>query len=130
MGDTLRVFGAAAKTRALFLFHGSSELQWVKQRPQPGSRVRSQDGAGDWIAADVLQSGADLYTVTCIAPREITSVQMRVRAYLKRDREFVLVALFWSAWALLALSHVLPIWVAFALVAAITAFFSFAWATK
>ena len=130
MGDTRRVSGAAAKTRALFLFHGSSELQWVNQRPQRGSRVRSQHGAGDWIVADVLQSGADLYTVTCVAPREIVSVQMRVMAYLRRDREFALAMLLGSAWTFAALSYVLPMGVAFALVATITAFLWFAWATK
>ena len=121
--------GAAGKTRALFLFHGSSELQWVSKRPQRGSRVRSKKD-GDWIVADVLQSGANLYTVTCVDPREIASMQMRLRAYLRRDREFVLATLLGSAWTLLALSSQLPIWLACALVATIAALISFAWATK
>ena len=129
MRDTPAVSDAAGKTRALFLFHGSAELQWVSKRPQRGSRVRSKMD-GDWIVADVLQSGADLYTVTCVAPREIANLQMRARAYLRRDREFVLAVLLGSAWTVLALSNLLPIWVACALVATLTAFVWFAWATK
>jgi hypothetical protein len=123
------VFGHAAKTRVVYLFHDGAELQWEHTKPRPGRRVRSGEGV-HWITADVLQSGADTYTVTCVAPREIDSARERAMAYLRRDREFVLVTLFGAAWTLIALSIFMAIWVSFVLVAIIATFVLFVWATK
>ena len=63
MSDSTRV------TRAVFLFHGSAEIRPVRNRPKRGGRVKSSRG-DEWIVADVLQSGVDTYTVTCVAPGE------------------------------------------------------------
>ena len=123
------MLGHAAKTRVVYLFHDGAELQWVHTKPRPGRRVRSSQGV-HWITADVLQSGADTYTVNCVAPREIDSTRERAMAYLERDREFVLVTLFAAAWALFALSSFMAIWVSFVLVAIIATFVIIAWATK
>jgi hypothetical protein len=101
----------------------------VHTQPRRGLRVRSRRGVV-WIIADVLQSGADTYTVTCVAPREIDGMRERAMAYLRRDREFVLVTLFGAAWVLVALSSLMAIWVSFVLVAIIVTFVIFAWATK
>jgi hypothetical protein len=123
------VFGHAAKTRVVYLFHDGAELRWVQTKPRPGRRVRSSQG-DHWITAEVLQSGADTYTVTCVAPREINGTRERAMAYLERDREFVLVTLFGSGWTLFALSGFMAIWVSFVLVAIIVTFLIIAWATK
>jgi hypothetical protein len=123
------VFGHAAKTRVVYLFHDGAELQWVHTTPRPGRRVQSSRGV-HWITADVLQSGADTYTVNCVAPREIDGMRERAMAYLERDREFVLVTLFGAAWTLFALSSFMAIWGSFVLVAIIVTFLTLAWATK
>ena len=95
--DTHRAMSAVtAKTRAVFLFHGSAEVRRVDKVPHRGTRVRSRQG-GDWVVDDVLQSGADTYTVTCVEPSELHLRRQRGLAYLRRDREFALLALFWSA---------------------------------
>jgi hypothetical protein len=128
--DTRRVFGApATTTRALYMFHGASELRRVRNPPHRGARVRRAEGE-DWIVDEVLQSGANTYTVICVAPREIAGTHQRVLAYLRRDSEFVLVTLLSSAAAIVALSAVMAIWASVVLVAAMAAFVSFAWATK
>ena len=57
----------ASKTRAVFLFHGAAELRWVSKVPRHGVRVRSSQGK-DWIVDEVVRSGVDTYTVTCVAP--------------------------------------------------------------
>jgi hypothetical protein len=43
------------------------ESLWVHERPHVGGRIRDSSGRA-WRVAEVLQSGIDLYTVTC-APR-------------------------------------------------------------
>lgn len=83
-----------------------------------------------WITSDVLQSGADTYTVNCVAPREIDGMPERARAYLERDQDFVLVTLFGAAWTLFALSSFMAIWVSLLLAAIIVTFVIVAWATK
>jgi hypothetical protein len=101
----------------------------VSKRPKPGSRVSRALGS-DWIVADVLQSGVDTYTVTCVAPQEFESRRERTRAYLRRDWEFVLGMLLWVPLALVALSIAVPVWASITLVAAAAGAVWFAWATK
>lgn len=123
------MFAHPARARAVYLFHDGAEVRWERTQPRRGLRVRSSRG-DDWIVADVLQSGADTYTVTCVAPREIEGTGNRARAYLRRDREFVLATLFGATTSLVALSGVMPIWASFVVTAAIVTFVIFAWATK
>jgi hypothetical protein len=101
----------------------------VRDRPRRGARIRGDRGEY-WIAADVLQSGASTYTVTCVAPRELEGRPERAMAYLRRDREFVLATLFFSTCAFVFLGMVLGILVSLVLVAIIAGFALFAWATK
>ena len=121
--------GGTRATRAVFLFHGSAELRRVHKRPRRGNRVKNSRG-DEWIVADVLQSGVDTYTVTCVAPREFGSRQDRVVAYVRRDREFVLSMLLWVPLALVTLSLAMSVWASIALVATAAGAVSFAWATK
>ena len=65
--DTRRVSNAAAQSRILFLFPDSSEIRHLREPPKLRSRVRSATG-GVWTVAEVLKSGIDTYTVTCLAP--------------------------------------------------------------
>jgi hypothetical protein len=123
------VFAYPAKARAVYLFRDGAEVRWEHARPRRGHRVRSRKG-DDWIIADVLQSGADTYTVTCVAPREIDGTRNRALAYLRRDREFVLGMLFVATTTSVALSGVMPIWASLVVTAAIVTFMIFAWATK
>ena len=116
-------------TRAVFLFHGSAEIRPVRHRPKRGARIKNSRG-DEWIVADVLQSGVDTYTVTCVAPREFESTRERVMAYVRRDREFVLGMALWVPLALVTLSFAISVWASIALVATAAAAVSFAWATK
>ena len=101
----------------------------MRNRPKRGGRVKSSRG-DEWIVADVLQSGVDTYTVTCVAPGEFERARERVVAYIKRDREFLLSMLLWAPLAVVALSLAMSIWGSVALVAAAVAVVSFAWVTK
>jgi hypothetical protein len=123
------VSGGARASRVVFLFHGSAELRRVQNRPKRGSRVKSSRG-DDWIVADVLQSGVDTYTVTCVAPREFESRRERATAYVRRDREFVMSMLLWVPLALVTLSLAVSVWASIALVATAAVAVWFAWATK
>jgi hypothetical protein len=123
------VSGRTRASRAVFLFHGSAELRRVRNRPRRGSRVKSGQGH-DWIVADVLQSGVDTYTVTCVAPQEFESRRDRVVAYVRRDREFVLCMLLWVPLALVTLSLALSVWASIVLVVVAAGAVWFAWATK
>ena len=116
-------------TRAVFLFHGSAEIRPVRKRPKRGVRVKNSRG-DEWIVGDVLQSGVDTYTVTCVAPREFDSRLERVAAYLRRDRDFVLAMLLWVPLAAVTLSLAMPLRASIALVAVAAAVVCFAWATK
>ena len=53
--------------RVLFLFPDSSELRDVRKPPRRGHHVRSPEGAV-WKVAEILKSGHETYTVTCVAP--------------------------------------------------------------
>lgn len=53
--------------RVLFLFPDSSEIRHMRKPPTIGLRVRSEKG-DVWTVAEVLKSGIDTYTVTCVAP--------------------------------------------------------------
>jgi len=123
------VFRGTRATSAVFLFHEAAEVRRVSKRPKRGSRVKRGLGS-DWIVADVLQSGVDTYTVTCVAPQEFESRRDRTSAYLRRDWEFVLSMLLWVPLALVVLSLAVPIWASTALVAAAVGAVWFAWATK
>ena len=125
----MAVSGDTRASRAVFLFHGSAELRRVRNRPKRGSRVKTSRG-DEWIVADVLQSGVDTYTVTCVAPQEFESTQERAVAYIRRDREFVLTMLVWVPLALVTLSLAMPVWASIALVATAAGAVWFAWATK
>ena len=130
MGDTHWVMSAVtAKTRAVFLFHGSAEVRRVDKVPQRGARVRSRQGR-DWVVCDVLRSGVDTYTVTCVGPDELHGIRARGLAYLRRDREFVLLALLWSALFFVCLSQIMRVWAAVVLVAIVAGLAWFAWVTK
>jgi hypothetical protein len=74
-------------TFLVLLFPDSSEFRWVHRTPRLGSRIRSR--AGDvWIVSEVLQSGADTYTVFCVAPREgLGGVRELAADLLARARE-------------------------------------------
>ena len=121
--------GSTRVTQAVFLFHGSAELRPVRNRPKRGGRVKNSRG-DEWIVADVLQSGANTYTVTCVAPGEFERTRERVVAYLRRDREFVLFMLLWVPLLVVTLSLAMSVWASVALVATAAAVVSFAWATK
>lgn len=56
----------SAQSRVLFLFPDSSEIRYTR-KPKPGDRVRSAKGDIRTVA-EVLKSGIDTYTVTCVAP--------------------------------------------------------------
>jgi len=101
----------------------------VRKPPRRGMRVRRAPKE-DWIVGEVFQSGANTYTVICVAPGDIASFQERAVAYLRRDHEFVLVTLLVSACAVIGLSAVMTVWAALVLVAIAGAFVCFAWATK
>ena len=65
--DTCRVSDTAAQSRILFLFPDSGEIRYMREPPKLGCRVRSVTG-GVWTVAEVLKSGIDTHTVTCLAP--------------------------------------------------------------
>ena len=119
----------ASKTRAVFLFHNAAELRWVHSVPRHGGRVRSGQGT-DWIVDEVVRSGVDTYTVTCVAPAEFAGKRERVTAYLRRDREFAMALVFWSALLVVLLSQVLNLWASLVIVVLSAAVICFAWATK
>ena len=58
----------------VLLFPDSAEGRWFKRPPHPGTRLRSQGGdlyAGRvWVVDEVLQSGRDIYTVSCVGRAE------------------------------------------------------------
>ena len=120
---------ATAGTRAVFLFHGSAEVRRVEKVPRRGARVRSGPGK-DWVVCDVLQSGVKTYTVTCVAPDELPGRRERVLAYLRRDREFALLALLWNVLFLVLLSQIMTAWAAVLVVVLAAMLTWFAWATK
>ena len=62
--------------------------------------------------------------------RDYRELWLRVRTWWLIVGLFALAVLLGSAWTLLALSSLLPIWVACALVGTFTALVWFAWATK
>jgi hypothetical protein len=55
-------------------FPDSIESRWLDRVPTPGTRIRSHGGHGYWgrmwIVDEVLQSGNDTYTVTCVGRAE------------------------------------------------------------
>ena len=119
----------ASKTRAIFLFHGAAELRWVRKVPRHGVRVRSSEGT-DWIVDDVLRSGVDTYTVTCVAPAELADMRERAVAYLRRDWEFIAATLFWCALVLALMSQVMNVWASLIVASLLATGACFAWATK
>ena len=79
---------------------------------------------------DVVQSGVNTYTVTCVAPGEFPDKRERAVAYLRRDREFV-GPRFSGALMLFALmSQVMNVWTSLVIAGSITTAACFAWATK
>lgn len=121
--------GGTRASRAVFLFHGSAEIRLVRKRPKRGGRVTNSRG-DDWVVADVLQSGVDTYTVTCVAPREFESKRDRVGAYVRRDWAFAVGMLLWVPLALVTLSLAVSVWASIALVVTAAGIVWFAWATK
>lgn len=119
----------SSNTRAVFLFHDTSELRWVSKAPRHGVRVRSNQGT-DWIIDDVVRTGVDTYTVTCVAPGELADTRERAVAYLRRDREFLAATLFWSALVAVLLSQVANLWASLVVVGLLATVACFAWATK
>ena len=101
----------------------------MRNRPTRGSRVKNDRG-DEWIVADVLQSGVDTYTVTCVAPREFERRRERAMAYLRRDWGFALSMLLWVPLTIVALSFAVSVWASIALVATAAGAVWFAWATK
>jgi uncharacterized OB-fold protein len=101
----------------------------VHKPPKRGSRVEDRHG-DEWIVAEVLQSGVETYTVTCVSPREFESRRERAVAYVRRDLGFVASMLLWMPLALVALSFAMSVWASFALVATAAGAVWFAWATK
>lgn len=118
-----------AKTRAVFLFHDSAEVRRVDTVPHRGARVRSDKGQ-DWVVGDVLPSGVDTYTVVCVGPDELRGRRAQGLAYLQRDRDFLLLALFWGALFFGLMSQIMRVWAAVVLVAVVVGFAWFAWVTK
>ena len=55
-----------AQSRALFLFPDSSEIRYMAKPPTIGLRIRREQG-DLWTVVNVLKSGIDTYTVTCVA---------------------------------------------------------------
>jgi len=53
--------------RVVFLFPDSSDIRYMREPPAIGRRVRSEKG-DIWTVAEVLKSGIQTYTVTCVAP--------------------------------------------------------------
>jgi len=80
--------------------------------------------------ADVLRSGANTYTVTCVAPSELDGIWERAVAYLRRDKQFLVLICLWGLWGVVALGMAAGIWAALFIVVAIEALVVFAWATK
>ena len=80
-----------------------------QKRPATAVRVRSNEGT-DWIVDDVLRSGVDTYTVTCVAPADSRDMRERTVAYLRRDWEFVAATLFWCALVFALMSQVMNVW--------------------
>lgn len=76
-------------TFLVLLFPDSSEFRWVHRAPRPGSRIRSR--AGDvWTVSEVLRSGAETYTVFCVAPRQgLWGVRELAADLLARARESI-----------------------------------------
>ena len=97
--------------------------------PKRGGRVENSRG-DEWVVAEVLQSGVDTYTATCVAPRESESAPERAMAYVRRDLGFVLAMLLWIPLAVVTLSLAMSVWASIALVAAAAGAVWFAWATK
>ena len=118
-----------SKTRAVFLFHNAAELRLVSKIPRHGGCVRSSQGT-DWIVDDVVRSGIDTYTVTCVAPGELLDKRERAVAYLRRDWEFVVAALFWSALLFALMSQVMNVWSSLVVADLLATAACFAWATK
>ena len=59
--------------QVVFLFPDSSELRSMRVCPRVGRHVRSPAGAV-WRVAEVLKSGIDTYTVTCVAPSRVAKL--------------------------------------------------------
>ena len=69
--------------RAVIRFPDSTEKRHLDGVPSPGTRLRSSSGK-EWFVAEVLPSGRDLYTVSCLGPDELKdagtgSVRARLR---------------------------------------------------
>ena len=69
--------------RAVIRFPDSTEIRHLDGVPSPGTRLRCSSGK-EWFVAEVLPSGHDLYTVSCLEPDELKdagtgSVQARLR---------------------------------------------------
>ena len=119
----------ASTTRAVFLFHDAAELRWVRTVPRHGGCVRSSRGT-DWIVDDVVRSGVDTYTVTCVAPGELVSKRERAVSYLRRDWQFVVATLFWCVFLFALMSQVMNAWTSLVVAEVLATVACFAWATK
>jgi hypothetical protein len=55
-------------------FPNSAETRWFDHVPTPGTRIRSDHGDAYWghlwVVDDVVQSGRNTYTVSCVERRE------------------------------------------------------------
>jgi hypothetical protein len=86
---TLKELDDTPNTFLVLLFPDSSEFRWVHRIPRRGSRIRSRIG-DVWTVSEVLQSGADTYTVFCVAPREgLGGVRELAADLLARARESI-----------------------------------------
>lgn len=76
-------------TFLVLVFPDSSEFRWVHRTPRLGSRIRSRTGHV-WTVSEVLRSGADTYTVFCVAPRHgLGDVRELAADLLARARESI-----------------------------------------
>ena len=73
----------------LLLFPDSSEIRDRDEPPRRGRRFRS--GWGNvWVVDEVVASGVDTYTVTCVAPRRgLEGTKDLTTDLLERARESI-----------------------------------------
>ena len=77
--------GPSPSVQVVFLFPDSSELRSMRVCPQVGRHVRSPAGAV-WRVAEVLKSGIDTYTVTCVAPSRVVTLPHLAADQLRHAR--------------------------------------------
>jgi len=69
----------------VLVFPDSTEGRWVWEPPRIGSEIKSRPGK-NWRVEEVLESGADLYTVHCGPPPRLASPRDLATDLLERAR--------------------------------------------